>query len=249
MSAKLLSSGLIITIVCAFGLFLASCNPGSPTNTTHPEMTNLLPPDQPSLLTDDLLYDWLNGEPCMPPCWQGITPEQTLKSQAVYILQSDPELLQMEVITVTDYSLWGGSIYWELKSAPAQSGFIKFGGEPPIVENIGIAQNSRLTLQEVMNVYGEPSHVLAVTSPCVDQDCIVYRFAIVYLEKGFALNLATSAHRKPEFTSNWRGFNVLFFEPTLDGFAQAWGNPAILEAVTPWRGVLAFDDYCMGESC
>src|SRR5688572_2209141 len=37
----------------------------------------------------DLLTHWIDGIPCEPPCWQGITPGQTTAFQAVEILRSN----------------------------------------------------------------------------------------------------------------------------------------------------------------
>lgn len=49
------------------------------------------PPElrDPNLLQDTSL---ISDEPCAAPCWRGITPGQTLWSQALTIVEDDPSL-------------------------------------------------------------------------------------------------------------------------------------------------------------
>lgn len=43
-------------------------------------------------------------------------------------------------------------------------------------------------------------------------------------------------------------FDLYFFEPTLEGFSLAWGGSLVVsENLVPWRGMLSFDDYCVGS--
>jgi hypothetical protein len=42
---------------------------------------------------------------------------------------------------------------------------------------------------------------------------------------------------------------MLFFEPTLEGFGDALGNPTTADSLTPWEGMLGFDRYCQGGAC
>jgi hypothetical protein len=219
-----------------------------PTSIVQPRLE---PTKQPTAaMTNNILYDWLQGIPCHPPCWQGITPGQTLASDAKGTLQKKHSISNMEVLTTTRHGVLEGAIYWELDASQGEGGTISFKGDPSTVQKILVDPDGPLTLQNVIDVYGQPSHVHATATPCVDHDCTVYWLDILFVEHGFALSVETIPKgTSPDFGPDWRNFYVMFFEPTLEGFAAAWGNPAVVEALTPWRGMLGFDDYCVGSRC
>lgn len=106
-----------------------------------------------------------------------------------------------------------------------------------------------LALQDVISAYGQPSHILAGASPSVDGNDTVYGLDIVYLKQGFALGFNSNNNVEPDLGPSWSDFHLYFFEPTLKGFGLGYGNPRVAEYLVPWRGLLSFDDYCVGSRC
>jgi hypothetical protein len=141
-----------------------------------------------------------------------------------------------------------GEIKWKLL-ADSGGGIIYFNGEPATITSIWIVQHGVYTLQEIIDVYGSPSHIVASASPCIDTDCIVHRLDILFIPQGFALSWAESVHVRPEFGPETKKFFIEFFEPTVEGYLVATGNPNRAEIIRPWRGILGFDAYCLGPAC
>jgi hypothetical protein len=162
------------------------------------------------------------------------------------MLRETPSITVLDVVSGNWPAVYEQEIYWD--SSGSAGGVVRSDGNPAVVTNISVGQDGSLTLQDVIDAYGQPSHVVARASPCVDQKCVVYRLVVLYLRHGFALSL-DERMSKPELSPDWNDLSVWFFEPTLHGFAVAWGNPAVADAVTPWRGMLGFDAYCTGEAC
>lgn len=198
------------------------------------------------------VQNWLNGIPCRPPCWEGIVPGQTTISQTVAIVNQLPFVTDLEIHDATTTSSFAGM----------DRGVLSFNGSrDQIWGSVSYYLSSTvylievhypsllLAFQDVIDAYGEPSHVLAGADPDGGNDDTVYNLEIVYIPQGFALVWIGAGTSKPYFRPNWRNFYLYFFEPTLEGYALAYGNPRVTEGLVPWRGMLSFDDYCQGTRC
>ena len=109
-----------------------------------------------------------------------------------------------------------------------------------------------ITLQNVIDAYGEPSHLYAWAGPPTDNaDYTVYALGVEWIPQGFALEWLSSPNntQKPYFGLDWKDFHLTFFKPSLEGFSEAYRNPQVGDALIPWRGMLSFDDYCVGSRC
>jgi hypothetical protein len=101
------------------------------------------------------------------------------------------------------------------------------------------------TLGEVIQAYGEPSHVVARAWVLPgSSDVAAYELSILYLSQGFILTLGDE-RMKPTLGVDTRLERVLFFAPGDEGLQAAsplWdaypGRP------TPWQGMKDFDYYC-----
>mgnify|MGYP005854966431 CR=1 FL=1 len=56
---------------------------------------------QSSLLDDSLLRDdsFVSDEPCAPPCWRGIIPDETIWNDALNIIRNDSQFDSIQVRT------------------------------------------------------------------------------------------------------------------------------------------------------
>ncbi len=198
----------------------------------------------------ELMYGWLENPSCLPPCWEGMTPGQTTKQEALAIIEQHPLATDLEIYErATTDGEERGTAYWRWKGTTDEGGLVSFLDST--VYAVTVSNPSKLlTFQDIIDAYGEPSYVKASAYPSSDGSYTIYRLGFVYLSQGFALGWSESNVRKPQFGPDWNEFNLYFFEPTLDGFGLAWAGSAVAgEDLVPWRGMLSFDDYCIGSRC
>lgn len=110
----------------------------------------------PVLRDDGFLKDnsLLTGEPCEAPCWRGITPGETNWSDAVTIVEDDPQLANIE--TVRDDQSEARLINFTDTDGPQCCRVISEDGES--VSAILTLLAPQMTLGEVIEKYGEPDY-------------------------------------------------------------------------------------------
>jgi hypothetical protein len=228
--------GLIIlgAIFTRYQLSLTGQNPLSPT-TQH----------QPAPAWE---RTWLTGVPCRPPCWEGITPGQTNASEAEQLLHQLPEvgvLNQGQSVTpAPPYK----SIDWESWKNSYGGGSVLSSLDTSVVFNIRLAFPHNFTLGEVIEAYGQPSHVLAMASRNLEKlNETDYVFEIYWQSKGIRIEPSQQypPHR-PVIDSNLTSHSVDFFEPGAAGLEHiiTFGSPARLKFLEPWKGLVDFGEYC-----
>ncbi len=199
-----------------------------------------------------MMYNWLEDPPCRPPCWERIIPGQTTQQEALTILRQHPLVTGLEIYDAVIPALADeGEANWRWRGATSGGGSVAYHIDSTVYR-ISVGNPSKLlTFQDIITAYGEPSHVSAAAVPSTDGNDTVYRLDFVYLSQGFALRWRGSGNnsQKPWYGSGWKDFGLYFFEPTPEGFSLAWGNPKAAEDLVPWRGMLSFDDYCIGSRC
>lgn len=138
-----------------------------------------------------------------------------------------------------------GQIEWNWRELRAGGGGILFANEPvtqPVV-SLGIAfpEQVHLSLQEVIQAYGEPSHVLATAISYFPEVGSGYGLSLVYLEQGFWLNASGRADIQPDLAI----VSVRFFTPGLENYTAFNLNFADRPGwLVPWAGFQRFEFYC-----
>ncbi|HLF27419.1 MAG TPA: hypothetical protein VJG32_13885 [Anaerolineae bacterium] len=95
-------------------------------------------------------------------------------------------------------------------------------------------------LRDVIQAYGDPSHVLAAAGHGPDFGSgISYDLWIVDQSQGFAVR--TGGHSKPVLGADMLLNDVVFFDPADMGFI----SPS--EWLVPWQGIRDFEFYCHDE--
>lgn len=249
---------MAVSLCLVAGLVLFSCGttnqneiPNSdPALTPPPVVTPRVTLSDQVFDSEQQVRDWLEGIPCRPPCWQGIVPGQTTPTQALAIVQQLPFVTDVQTYTEKLPSTGNtGALYWKWKGSAIGGGSVSYHLDSTVYE-ITVAYPSKFSLQDVIVAYGEPSYIHAGAYPSTDQADAVYRLDVLYVSQGFALGLqGRNSVRPDDFGPNWSNFYVYFFEPGLQGFITAWGNPNVAEAIVPWRGMQSFGEYCTGEAC
>jgi len=190
---------------------------------------------------------WLVGKPCFAPCWEGITPGETTKLDAERYVRNLPQIDQLQ--QNTDGSFGNAAIYWtRWKNSDYGSGSISFLRSTNLVVRIQIGFPHRFGLGTVIKAYGDPSHVIALTSNNVEQPKqIGYIFEMFWQSHGIMIPWASGiGGTRPSISSNLELDTVDFFQPTPSGFEQfmlEW-NPSQAKLLIPWKGYIAYQQYC-----
>lgn len=100
------------------------------------------------------------------------------------------------------------------------------------------------SLADVIQAYGEPTHVIANAYHSDGQTSYVLEY--VYLPQGLRLTYPSRGKYKPPLKASSRFGEVTFFSPSLDGLVAAGsGSTEILKLLKPWEGFRDFDYYCV----
>ena len=187
--------------------------------------------------------DWLAGIPCRPPCWEGITPGQTMASEAERILRQHFQVGKLNhfQFDTIPYCI----VYWERWKNGYGGGNVTYHRDTSIVSLIGLSFPHDFTLAEVMQAYGQPSHVLALAERNFERlNEINYSLVVVYEPQGFLLLWHWMYPQRPVIDQRLSFRTVAFFEPTVEGLEYALGNPVHAELLVPWKGLVDFQEYC-----
>jgi hypothetical protein len=140
-----------------------------------------------------------------------------------------------------------GEINWDWVEGQG-GGRASFRADSPdrIVYSVSPHFPASFELRDVIQAFGEPSHVLAAASHGPDVgSSISYILWIVYQSQGLALR--TTGRSKPVLGADMLLNHVVFFDPLDEGFI----GPA--EWLVPWQGIRDFESYChdneSGRAC
>ncbi len=200
--------------------------------------------------TAEFVDAWLEDDSCPLPCWHGIQFGQTTVTEAIGILNDLPEISSVEIVTsISSDTLDSGTIYWTAdtgENAQAAKGAINFdarGDDNGIVDYMSYTKGF-VTLQDVFDRIGQPTHIMAHVRPCPNiPDCRAYQVTLFYALRGVRLQWGDLLEpvEEPEFHPLITDFDIDFFEP-------AW---LVLddEDIQEWRGFLDFESYCLEGIC
>ncbi len=207
-------------------------------------------------LPTDWQYRWLRGIPCAPPCWEGVTPGVTLANDALSIWQQSPILTNLEIDTDKLFPNQGFVIWrWAGSNVNKDNGqaLFKVNSNDKIIYTIHPYYNTSFKLEDVINAYGEPSHVYASAYPNPEPGSgISYYVKLVYLNRGFDISMGVISKTdsgKPILSSSSKFTDIDFFATGLDGFAKFYsGITEMPDLLVPWQGFKDFDYYCRDHS-
>jgi hypothetical protein len=191
----------------------------------------------------DFYNPWLRGDPCAPPCWEGITPNETRLEHALELLNQHQFVKEIGIDVNEDVTISFTS------DSDSYEGTLSYQKEPPYtIERINLYLPP-VQLGELIAAYGEPSYVLVSTqsAPMPEggpgSDPRIYHFGVVYPERGFLITYrdTISIHH---IASGQHLTDFLFFgdsfQSLLDNeLKSVWGGTLI-----PWQGYQSFEFYC-----
>jgi hypothetical protein len=217
------------------GLLLVACGRGAPVAQPLTRITDARPPAALGNINirESMTGRWLAGQTCQRPCWESITPGIATLSEALQLLEENPN--------VTDVTFDGEQIRWNWSDHRSRDAGTITGSADGLVERIRLDFAPRLGA--VIAAFGEPSGVLAYTGtrseyPGGDTMIAIDAVRIVYAEQGFYFD-ALAAER-PRIDAE-----LMLIGPVL---LAATANPADMApqaavALVPWQGEQSFDFY------
>jgi hypothetical protein len=208
---------ILLALAGALALALAGCARSAPAG--DPELT----------------IRWLNGVPCRPPCWEGITPGTTTYTEAFRLLL-DNKFVDPDQV---DGSPAADRIEWTWVDQK-YGGWLSTSGVT--VSWLLVELPHEVLLRDVVAAYGEPSHIAASWHFGVDSSA--YSLAFVWESAGFALDSGIAYQKAPALGPDL-ALHKLYFsaEPTVI-MPTVWGKLTLL----PWEGFKDFDAYCRDEA-
>jgi hypothetical protein len=223
-----LKKTLSIVLLC----LLASCGdiatiPASSNNSPSTRIAAV--PTVPSALR------WLEGIPCSPPCWEGITPGQTTAKQAFEILKKSPLILNPK--------LGYEAVNWNWANNDALGGEVRFERSDlnQTIYWIRPSIKVKFSLESVIERYGEPSHIIAFKfEPSPVSKTAGYDIVVFYVKQGMQF-FGTFAD-KNGFAKNLMLNKFEFFTPD-DATVQKINNPLFKERAVIWQGFQDIDFY------
>jgi hypothetical protein len=184
---------------------------------------NASPPhrETPSIAFELVDRSLITGEPCGPPCWQGIIPGETTESEAMAILRT---LFFVDGDTIR---VQGNTIYWYSDIENWPGGGIEIGGNRT-VDWVDYGLPYYLELQALIDARGEPEAFVFQTMLTGDGWYAGdFSFELFWPEDGFSVYVY--AHTEdPQmicevspFTPEMPVYAVRYFEPVSSVEAHA----------------------------
>ena len=227
---KVLAILIILSMACGIGNYSISI--GTPTPVYIPTAEDYR-----------TLNGWLTDKSCELKCWMGITPGITTIDEADSLLKDAFQYTYYNKRSPSK-SLAGGAISWRLSTL---NGDIQSSNEENIVDFVRYHPNGSLTIQEINDAVGEPSHIEARSNFGNRKfDCQAYTIRLVYLEQGVALYWDVpiqegrdSAKIEPDYTD----FFMSFFGGKISNI------PFGLSDLRPWEGYGEVTKYVDPHEC
>lgn len=200
---------------------------------------------------------WFHNEPCLPPCWEGITPDETNAQTAVEILKQSKFANNVRVgvpSVVPDL----GSITWKW-DGETQGGKIYFHAQSPAqtIYSIEVDYPIPVTFQQAMQAYGEPTHIIAVRNKDIivmtgqntpsPYEIVTYNIELIYLDRGLrfpVIQYKTDSYGLPILDKSIVLQGSRYYAPTLEGLGESFGGTSLTKFMVPWGGFKDFRYYC-----
>ncbi len=195
---------------------------------------------------------WLRGIPCTPPCFEGITPGKTTVEEAQKILQLNSLIKSFKVtpsfpkVTPEAYISWNWNqdiIGNTPSNVRGNGGLVRYDDHDP---NNAIKEIEPglfpFKLADVMQAYGEPSHVIATFSPKNHESGYWYSLTFFYFSRGFLVR-NNPYEVRPELKKDMLLEYIEFFPPGIDEYPYYRDNFAKTMLV-PWQGFKEWKFYC-----
>ena len=168
------------------------------------------------------------------------------------ILQRSPLIATVEITTVPLFPE-ERAVEWTWVSTGQEGGVASFHAQKPSspIYYLHPYLPASFSLGDVIQAYGEPSHIIAKAFPRPDSEGFDYDLRILYRSQGFIL--LDGGAIKPVLNADTLFGSVVFFALNEEGLRAALAGAADHpEWVIPWQGMKDYDYYCTdiaGKPC
>jgi len=177
----------------------------------------------------------LTGEPCEPPCWQGLVPGQSTAADAQHFLETS-DLVDHVVEEAKQ-----GYVYWQSPVGGARRNPVSVYrtnslrvGEDGVLEDIQVYLDYDFTLEQLLARYGPPDKLSA--GPAGTPERAWIGVGLFYPERGMMLVLelpVSDPVLRPETKVVW----AYYMPPTTtEGLPTALVGDHPDESLRPWPG-------------
>jgi hypothetical protein len=193
---------------------------------------------------------WLKGIPCLPPCWEGVTPGMTGLDDAKRIWNNLPVIryeTSQTIKFVGRESLL--RVYYKIVGSPDE---LRMRAEAPIdppdapIQHISLQNFYGIKLEEVIDAFGQPSDLVVQIVPGNDTSSRRWFIYLIWMDLGLDL-FSQGIEPVPEINNDLLIEQVNFYEPSLFGFYNAeFYNTGIAEIeglMKPWHGYDVYSGY------
>lgn len=178
----------------------------------------------------------LTDSPCAAPCWHGITPGITSRSQAIAVLRDSPYIRQDSLRERGSEELGGVTWEWSGQGRWLQPSISWRNG---VVQEITLGLTYNLTVEEIVNKFGPPEAL--DVAPGGTPEHWYWIVDLYYPQRGFQFKAYTRKYSTLFEPSTEIG-GALFFVPVSleERIADIFDDPAIasraLSMIRPWQG-------------
>lgn len=211
-SHKIMKKLIAIVLI---GSIVTACNGVSGPEHPVPSLGQCdrgIPELNPGVTLDDVDTSLRSGEPCAPPCWQGLVPGESTDKDVMETLEGLPFVRQDSILRRD----WSGDSEWEtiewhssVSLAYGSVGNARLNPEDKVAW-IGFELEYELTLQELIGILGKPDMFTVLYNP---PDC--HETWIVWLDDGLAIwpMIESTTDDEPLIDPNRHVKAVQYFPP------------------------------------
>ena len=147
----------------------------------------------------------LDGEPCGPPCWQGLVPGASTEQEVHRVLATSR---YVDAASVYTDRAWGtAAIRWQ-RSFGGESWNL-FNVQDTVLQVMRMDIDSEVTLQQILDAHGHPDKFHAGT---LFSGPVVVAVDLFYREPGMMVGVELSTG-DPNLTPQTRALQIWYFEP------------------------------------
>ena len=172
----------------------------------------------------------LDGRPCAPPCWQGITPGMSMDGEALV-----RRLRRMPGVK----TVWenGPCVMWLWYGREGYNSICMDRND--VVESILLSVDFDLTVGEIIDEYGTPKAVNAVHGGIPEHPYIALN--LLYPACGMWVRAKVLPDYEPVLEPTTQVYEVLYLIPSDS--LEAWLGPEMSELhLQPWPGYGPLDE-------
>jgi hypothetical protein len=190
---------------------------------------------------DHLLERWLSGIPCEPPCWEGVRIGEMTAMEAREVLGENPLVAKVEGYRALSIEL-NTRVGFSLGPLRAEARFEDRADQ--VIYAVHTALPVATPLGRFIEVYGEPSHVIAFAEhdPHTGQPPHTWRVRVLWVSQGLAIVIG-GGEPFPQIDESLEFDSISYYIPGLEGYAQAIGSPPQVALARPWHGYDTFEAY------